>query len=95
LKIFSRTTLVSPTNVGPAFGAGLSVLAVPADIGARFAAVGDQQAERKRDAAQRALTYVQRTPVGIGRHERQSVRRIRERTQRKRFWFHDRDNRHE
>jgi len=65
------------------------------DIVARLAAVWDQQAEWERDAAQRALRYVQRTPVRIGRHERQSVRRIRERTQRKRFWFHDRDNRHE
>jgi Calcineurin-like phosphoesterase len=39
----------------PAFGARLGVLAVPADVGAGLAAVGDQQAGRERDTAQRAL----------------------------------------
>src|SRR5579859_6571223 len=58
------------TGGGPALRARLSVLAVPADIGACLAAVGDEQAERERDAAQRALGGLQRTAPGIARRGR-------------------------
>jgi hypothetical protein len=54
------------TGCGPAFGARLSVLAVPADVGACLAAIRYQQAERTRDAAQGALDYLQRPePVAL------------------------------
>jgi len=51
---------------GPAFGARLGVLAVPADVGAGLTAIRHQQAERERDAAHGALGHLQRPePVAL------------------------------
>ena len=48
------------TGCCPALRARHRVLAVPADIGTRLTAIGDQEAQRKRDAAQGAPGYLQR-----------------------------------
>ena len=50
------TARVPETGCCPASGARQGVLAVPADAGARLAAIRDQQAERKRDTAQEHRT---------------------------------------
>jgi hypothetical protein len=66
------------TGRGPAFGARLGVLAVPADVGARLAAIRYQQAERERDAAHGALGYLQRPePVVVRGRRRFGQRQAR------------------
>ena len=53
----------------PALGARHGVLAVPADVGAGLAAIGDHQGQRKRDAAHGALGNLQR-PGPVARRGR-------------------------
>ena len=81
------------TGYGPPFRARLSVLAVPADVGARLAAIRYQQGQRERDAAHGALGYLQRPePVALRGRWRFSQRESR--TDRKLLRSHFQGHRH-
>ena len=65
------------TGCGPAFGARLSVLAVPADVRACLAAIRHQQGSRERNAAHGALGDLQRPQLPSRGCRRIRHRRLR------------------
>ena len=68
------------TGCCPAFRARHGVLAVPPDVGARLAAIRDQEAQRKRDSAQGALGCLQRPgPLALRSRRRTRRRRVGDR----------------